>query len=365
MENKMLLNKRQEFNIFDAALASLLFLVFNFLFVIAYSLGYYALGKQDWVAYVGQFLIEAMFALVSLVIVKTRKVNLVKASGLNKKVSGRLVVLCLFVSLVAIYLLSHISSVFLDFLYLCGYKSQLGSIEINTFGDYLINVLVLCVTPAFAEELLFRGTIMSGLKKRGMWTSIIVSALIFSLMHGNPEQTVHQFLLGVIVGYLFYVTGNVWIGIIIHFFNNFISVTQAFIVTLVYGDSLYVEEATSNVNPWLNLAITLLIAVVLAYVGYLCLRYLKNKIFAENERINGKNVSEENNAVIAVDGEEQQTTLMVDGELVDEVESVNVETQTLKKEQEQLSVGTIVMFALSAVWLLYDWIEFLLMGFGI
>ena len=366
MENLMPLNKRKEFNLFDAALASLLFIIFNYIFSITYTITYYAMGEPTWVTYIGQFLVEAVFALVSVVIAKARKVELFEASGVKKRVSGRLVWFCFLVAVVAIYLFSHITSVFLDFLSLCGYKSEAQAIIVDSIWKFLLFSVILCVVPAFAEEFLFRGTILSGLKKTGKWTALIVSSLIFSFMHGTPDQTVHQFIIGLLVGYLFLKTGNLWISVIVHFFNNFITIVQSFIVTLIYGTEGVAEEVVeSGINPWLGLAIDLLVAVIFAYVGYLCFRYLKTKIIEENERVNGK-IEEPANVTISVDGKEQDVTLEVDGVPVQENAETNVEAvETLKKVKEPVSVGTIILFALAGVWLLYDWMSVLLSGFGL
>ena len=78
---------------------------------------------------------------------------------------------------------------------------------------YLIYIIISCVTPAVCEEILFRGTIASGLKEKGFKIALFGSAIIFTLMHGNPEQTVHQFIIGLVVGYIFLKTGNIWLGL--------------------------------------------------------------------------------------------------------------------------------------------------------
>lgn len=369
MKNNLLLNKRKEFNLFDAALASLLFIIFNFIFSLIYTITYYSFGEPTWITYIGQFLIEALFAVVSVVVAKSRKVDVYEATGVKKRVNGKLVGLCFLVAVVAIYLFSHLTSVFLDFLSLCGYTSESQSIIVDSFWKLLLYVVILCVTPAFAEELLFRGTILSGLKKVGMWTALVVSSLIFSFMHGTPDQTIHQFIIGLLVGYLFIKTGNLWISVIVHFFNNFITIVQAYVVTLIYGSDAMTEEVVeaSGVNPWLGLAIDLLIAVIFAYVGYLCFRYLKNKIIAENEKLNGKPADPEtSNATILVDGQEQSATLMVDGAVVEEkTEAESATVEEPKNKKESVSIGTIVLFALAGMWLVYDWITVLLSGFGV
>ncbi len=44
-------------------------------------------------------------------------------------------------------------------------------------------------------------------------------------MHGNPIQTVHQFLLGMVLAYIVLVSRSLWAAVLLHFFNNFLSLT--------------------------------------------------------------------------------------------------------------------------------------------
>jgi hypothetical protein len=46
---------------------------------------------------------------------------------------------------------------------------------------------------------LFRGVILSGFRKYGFKVTVFFSALIFMIMHGNAEQTIHQFIVGIIL----------------------------------------------------------------------------------------------------------------------------------------------------------------------
>ena len=111
---------------------------------------------------------------------------------------------------------------------------EIELLEINNFGTYLIYIVVFCVCPAIFEEVMFRGTILSGLKQYGLKVAVVVSAIIFTLMHGNIEQTVHQFIIGLVVGFIFFKTGNLWLSVMVHFFNNFILYCP-----LIYNPSIF------------------------------------------------------------------------------------------------------------------------------
>lgn len=92
----------------------------------------------------------------------------------------------------------------------------------TVFGKILY-VIYISAVPAMTEEFAFRGVIMQPLRKYGDRFAIVMSALVFGLMHGNAVQAIFAFIVGMIIGYAVVVTGSMWTGVIIHFFNNFMS----------------------------------------------------------------------------------------------------------------------------------------------
>lgn len=112
-----------------------------------------------------------------------------------------------------------------------------------TAGGTILYVIKISVVPALTEEFAFRGVIMQPLRKYGDKFAIVMSALVFALMHGNAVQGLFAFMIGILIGYCVVVTGSMWTGVAIHFVNNFISVifdlvrngvsTEAF--SFIYG----------------------------------------------------------------------------------------------------------------------------------
>ncbi len=90
------------------------------------------------------------------------------------------------------------------------------------------NVGIIVLTSLFApllEEILFRGIIQKGMINGGMKPSkaIFISAFIFGVFHMNPWQLAGAFLLGLILGWVYYKTQSLLMPILLHAFNNFIS----------------------------------------------------------------------------------------------------------------------------------------------
>lgn len=97
-------------------------------------------------------------------------------------------------------------------------------------GRLLVGLLVVAVTPAIAEELLFRGVLqrnlVRGLGSRhlGVW----LAAALFSAVHLEFFGFVPRLLLGLVLGYLYEWSGNILVSMAAHFTQN------AFQLVLLY-----------------------------------------------------------------------------------------------------------------------------------
>ncbi len=96
----------------------------------------------------------------------------------------------------------------------------------SNFGGFLLNILMIAIIPAFGEEFFFRGILQ---KLFGRWfgsthLAIILAALIFSALHFQFYGFFPRFVLGLIFGYLYVWSGNLWYPILAHLFINLIPV---------------------------------------------------------------------------------------------------------------------------------------------
>jgi len=97
---------------------------------------------------------------------------------------------------------------------------------------FAIAMLCIAVFPALVEEFAFRGVILGALNKRfNSKVAIIVSAIIFGLVHGNLVQIPFAFLMGLVFGYMAVYTKSIWPSVIAHFLNNGVSVILDFTAT--------------------------------------------------------------------------------------------------------------------------------------
>ena len=96
--------------------------------------------------------------------------------------------------------------------------------EITANYQLVLMFITLVVVPAFVEEFLFRGVILENLLPYGRTTAILVSAVLFGLMHQNIEQLFYATVAGVVIGWVYLRTRSIWSCVLLHFFNNFQSV---------------------------------------------------------------------------------------------------------------------------------------------
>ena len=88
-------------------------------------------------------------------------------------------------------------------------------------GSGLVTLIAICLVAPFVEEMLFRGIILRGfLAYYSPSVSIILSALLFGLIHLNIYQIPAAFLLGCFFGWLFYLSKSIWPSIIGHAAHN-------------------------------------------------------------------------------------------------------------------------------------------------
>lgn len=93
----------------------------------------------------------------------------------------------------------------------------------NAFSP--VGLMAVGVLGPFAEELLFRGAVLPSLLNWDRisgkpWLAIVFSAALFCLAHLNPAQMPFAFMLGLLLGWLYYRTGSLLPGLVIHVINN-------------------------------------------------------------------------------------------------------------------------------------------------
>lgn len=125
---------------------------------------------------------------------------------------------CMLANVLASYIVSFFSRFGVE-------SPEVPDLLVPTITSFLLNLLVIAVLPALLEELVFRYYVLRTLRSYGDGFAVLVSSLLFGLMHGNIAQIPFACLVGVVLGWLYVATGRVWISVAVHFANNALSVT--------------------------------------------------------------------------------------------------------------------------------------------
>lgn len=136
--------------------------------------------------------------------------------------------------------------------------------NMTTTNELIVNFLLIAVIPAFGEELLFRGLIQRQLMRRwSPWIAIIVTGALFSLFHFQMDGFIPRWILGIVLGWLYWQTGNFWVVVAAHLFNNGIQVIAQY---------FYAKQMT-NIDLEQDIHIPFYVALISTTLIALAVRY--------------------------------------------------------------------------------------------
>ncbi|MBS1628209.1 MAG: CPBP family intramembrane metalloprotease [Bacteroidetes bacterium] len=135
--------------------------------------------------------------------------------------------------------------------------------NMKTIGDYLFSLLVIALIPAIVEETLFRGGLQNILVKwtKSAWIGIVITSIIFSAIHFSYYGFLSRAMLGMVLGFIFYETKNLWLNILMHFINNGVAITGLYFI--MKKEKVTKEALNDDTYPiWIG-AIALLVIIYL------------------------------------------------------------------------------------------------------
>ena len=148
-------------------------------------------------------------------------------------------------------------------------EQEFGTIMATPWGYLVIGLLA-----PLSEEIVMRGAILKELlksEKLGVWPAITISALMFALIHMNPAQMPHAFLIGLLLGWMYWHTGSILPGVAYHWANNSI----AFVMFAFYPDpdmKLVDMFKGSELHVYMALGFSLLILLPALFQLHLWMR---------------------------------------------------------------------------------------------
>lgn len=212
---------------------------------------------------------------VYLVISKQRISDIIVFSRpqakMNKKYMPWLVLLGAAMAIVGRMFLSGLQLIWMEVLGAIGYSvAEVTFPPIGTPAIFLIALIGIAITPAIFEELIFRGILQKGLLRSAKpRTAIILSSLMFMLMHLSVEAMIFTFVCGLLLGYMAYKSGSIVPSMAFHFINNSIAVFGLYALEMLGKMNVDIDGAADISQYGMSETVTLIIygIISLALLG--------------------------------------------------------------------------------------------------
>lgn len=151
----------------------------------------------------------------------------------------------------------------------------------HTIKDLLLNLVCIAGLAAVGEELLFRGIAQRLLIKmfKNHWIGIIVAAFLFSAMHLQFYGFLPRFVLGILLGVVYWYSGSLWTAMLAHF------IYDAALIILAYNNpAMLMDENTVAIsNLALMAAVSFVLVVLLVMWMKKQTRVTYSEVYADDE----------------------------------------------------------------------------------
>ena len=159
----------------------------------------------------------------------------------------------------AVSLLSNNLSMF-------GLRNTSGLVtEAKTPREQIIYFLCIAIIPAITEEIAFRGVILNFLRPYGDGFAILISSILFGLVHGNFVQIPFAFIVGLVCAVLVVKTNSIIPSILLHLLNN--------------GTSVVLDCISEYTSQGIYQLVSTIIVLSLTFMGFIAIILLCKKGF--------------------------------------------------------------------------------------
>lgn len=171
------------------------------------------------VSYGSSLLMNLLMLLLVYYVCRLRQVSVWEYCAF-KKIPFRQWGILLLLTIAFLVIASYINAVSMLFV------QNMTAVSLQGTGHYFLqSILVFAIFPAVAEEILFRGYIFRGIINKNV--AVIVSALMFALLHMNFNQMSYAFIMGLLFALVVRITDNLSATVLIHLLFNFYNIFTA------------------------------------------------------------------------------------------------------------------------------------------
>ncbi len=210
------------------------------------------------------------FLLYTLFVSKSAKQTLSDAGF--KKISLKTVLICFLLGITLYFVNNFVATFFQNLIALLGYETIGSSTTVAIdYKFYLTEFVLSTILPGFCEEFLHRGLLLNANKNTGNTRyCLIISSLLFGLMHLSIKQFFYAAILGALMGYVDIKADSIYPSMIMHFCNNFLSSYFYYGPKLNWPLAIFVDKIITML--YANIFIFILSATI--FVSLLILLYI-------------------------------------------------------------------------------------------
>lgn len=140
-------------------------------------------------------------------------------------------------------------------------------------SNLAVGIIIFGLLAAVSEEFLFRSVIQKAFVKlfKNAHVGIIVTAIVFSAVHSDFYGFFPRVILGLMLGYMFWLSGSIWASIIMHFVNN------STIVMLYYLNKIGTINIDIEKFGTTDSAFLIILSLMVTVAIFIICNRLKNK----------------------------------------------------------------------------------------
>jgi membrane protease YdiL (CAAX protease family) len=159
----------------------------------------------------------------------------------------------------------------------------------NTVQDLILNLIFIALFAGIGEELFFRGVLQRIFIKmfKNAWIGIIITAFIFSAIHFQFYGFIPRFILGLLLGLIYWYSGSLWPAIIAHI------IYDGFAVVMIYFNPAMADQDGPTLPIGNQMVVALISAVIVGAVIYQMKKYSANNY----DLVYSEDKTEDNNPI--------------------------------------------------------------------
>ena len=203
-------------------------------------LGTFSFSKNN--ELVSLLLSQIIYVIPTVLYLGMSRGNLKERLRINR-VKGSTVILLILFSYLISPLLSYLNAVSMLFS-----KNRIQNTVYNIVVDYplIVGIIAVALIPCILEETVYRGVFFNEYRKVNAKKGILISGLLFGLMHMNWNQFVYAFVMGMIFAVVVEACDSIIASMIVHFTINSSSVVMSYLqakkVTGIEAQNLFMKK---------------------------------------------------------------------------------------------------------------------------